>query len=66
MLSLYFACDVCGRSRYLIPSGALCPLEMVLSCYMSQGVKKRAAMAGNQTPVNYLEGSYAYHYTTIA
>lgn len=28
--------------------------------------QKRTAMAGNRTRVNCLEGSYAYHYTTIA
>ena len=27
---------------------------------------KITAMAGNRTQVNCLEGSYAYHYTTIA
>ena len=33
---------------------------------LADEVKIGAAMAGNRTRVNCLEGSYAHHYTTIA
>ena len=35
-------------------------------CHRLYKEQKRAAMAGNRTRVNCLEGSYAHHYTTIA